>query len=171
MNYGNPYSAYPYSGYGMPTYGQRPYAQPQPTMVQPQAQGQQQPPIQQTVQQPITLQDFRYGTEEEAKGFIIYPNNYAWFIDQPKGRIYYKYANSAGVSSIDYFKFEPINPDGTPLKPQEPTTPQVDFGQFAKREELNGFVTIEQYNLLVEQLKSMQKQITGVKSNVATNSK
>lgn len=165
----NPYSQYPYTGYGYPTYGQRPYMQPQQPMVQPQSQMQQQ--AQPQYETPI--QDIRFVTSEEAKAFIVMPNSKALLIDQKGGMAHLKTADNMGQSVTQYFKFEQVNADGTPIKPQEPTTPQVDFGQFAKKEELNGFVTIEQYkqladqyNSLVEQFKTMQKIIAGGKPNV-----
>ena len=168
MNYGNPYSSYPYGGYGMPNYGQRNYMQPQQPMAQPQMQQAQQP----TMQYETPIQDIRFATSEEAKAFIVMPNTRALLIDKNGGVAHLKTADNMGQSVTQYFKFEQVNADGTPIKAQEPT-PQVDFGQFAKKEELNGFVTIEQYqqlaeqyNSLVEQFKTMQKIIVGGKPNV-----
>lgn len=160
----NSYSQYPYTGYGYPTYGQRNYMQPQQPMAQQQMQAQQQP-MQPQYETPI--QDIRFVTSEEAKAFIVMPNSKALLIDKNGGVAHLKTADNMGQSVTQYFKFEQVNADGTPIKPQEPTTSQVDFGQFAKKEELNGFVTIEQYkqlseqyNSLVEQFKTMQNIIT-----------
>lgn len=159
----NSYSQYPYTGYGYPTYGQRNYMQPQQPMAQQQMQAQQQP-MQPQYETPI--QDIRFVTSEEAKAFIVMPNSKALLIDKNGGVAHLKTADNMGQSVTQYFKFEQVNADGTPIKPQEQTTPQVDFGQFAKKEELTGFVTIEQYkqladqyNSLVEQFKTMQKII------------
>lgn len=159
----NPYAQYPYTGYAYPNYGQRNYMQPQ-QIAQPQMQqAQQQPPM----QYETPIQDIRFVTSEEAKAFIVMPNSKALLIDKNSGVAHLKTADNMGQSVTQYFKFEQVNADGTPIKPQEPTTSQVDFGQFAKKEELNGFVTIEQYkqladqyNSLVEQFKTMQKIIT-----------
>ena len=163
----NPYSQYPYTGYGYPTYGRQNFMQPQQPMAQPQMQAQQQ--VQPQYETPI--QDIRFVTSEEAKAFIVMPNSKALLIDKNGGVAHLKTADNMGQSVTQYFKFEQVNADGSPLKPQEPT-PQVDFGQFAKKEELNGFVTIEQYkqlaeqyNSLVEQFKTMQKIIAGGKPN------
>ena len=163
----NPYSQYPYTGYTYPNYGNRQFMQPQQPMAQPQAQVQQQP-----MQYETPIQDIRFVTSEEAKAFIVMPNSKALLIDKNGGVAHLKTADNMGQSVTQYFKFEQVNADGSPIKPQEPT-PQVDFGQFAKKEELNGFVTIEQYkqlaeqyNSLVEQFKTMQKIIAGGKPNV-----
>lgn len=169
MNYGNPYSSYPYGGYGMPNYGQRNYMQPQQPMAQPQMQQQAQPPM----QYETPIQDIRFATSEEAKAFIVMPNTRALLIDKNGGVAHLKTADNMGQSVTQYFKFEQVNADGSPLKPKEPVTPQVDFGQFVTKKELDGLPTAEQYkqlaeqyNSLVEQFKTMQKIIAGGKPNV-----
>lgn len=195
----NYYPNYSYMGYGMPNYMQRSYMQVQPPMhqpqmqqqnqmvqqqeqqqVQPQVQVQQQPQISMQAQQPTisynvpSIQAVRYATEDEAKAFILYPNFTAIFIDEAKGKVYVKSANQGGFSSIRTYS---QNIDGAEqqqaVKPQE-KTPQVDYGQFASKEQLKGFATIEQYNALagqynslVNEFKKLQNQVMGVKSNVA----
>jgi hypothetical protein len=156
MNYGNPYSQYPYTGYAYPNYGNRQFMQQQ----QPQMAQQQQQPM----QYETPIQDIRFVTSEEAKAFIVMPNSKALLIDQKGGIAHLKTADNMGQSVTQYFRFEQINADGSPIKPKEPT-PQVDFEQFAKKEELNGFATVEQYNALVEQLNIMKKMIVGGKPN------
>jgi hypothetical protein len=156
MNYGNPYSQYPYTGYAYPNYGNRQFMQPQ----QPQMAQQQQQPM----QYETPIQDIRFVTSEEAKAFIVMPNSKALLIDKNGGVAHLKTADNMGQSVTQYFRFEQINADGSPIKPKEPT-PQVDFEQFAKKEELNGFATVEQYNALVEQLNIMKKMIVGGKPN------
>lgn len=156
----NPYSQYPYTGYGYPNYGRQNFMQPQQQMAQPQMQTQ--PQVQPQYETPI--QDIRFVTSEEAKAFIVMPNSKALLIDKNGGVAHLKTADNMGQSVTQYFKFEQVNADGSPLKPQEPTH-QVDFGQFAKKEELNGFVTIEQYNNLLSKLETMQKLIVGGKPN------
>lgn len=165
MNYGNPYSAYPYGGYSYQPYGQRNFMQPQQTMAQPQMQQQAQP---QPAQYEAPIQDIRFVTSEEAKAFIVMPNSKALLIDKNGGVAHLKTADNMGQSVTQYFKFEQVNADGTPLKPQEPI-PQVDFNQFAKREDLNGFVTIEQYKALLTKLEVMQNLMVGGKQNDNAN--
>lgn len=167
-----------YGQYGTPSYfgtgyqSMYPYQRQNltPQMQQPQAQNQMQ---NQQVQPNLPpIQDVRYATEEEAKAFIVYPNSSAYFIDLSKNRLYIKSANNTGISNIEYFSLIPINADGTPIKPQEPT-PQVDMSDYIKKDELSkyGFVTVEQLNSVLAKLTSQQNQNVGVKNDGTGSSK
>ena len=164
QNYG--YMGYPYqNNYGYGTYGQRilPQTQQMGQPMQPQAQSQAPSQMQQPIPQ---IQDVRYGTEEEAKAFIVFPNASAYFIDEPKGRLYVKTANNVGASSMSYFAITPINADGTPIKPQEPT-PQVNFDEFIKKSDLEklGLVSVQEFKALADRFEQMKKILEGVKTN------
>lgn len=148
----NPYSQYPYTGYGYPTYGRQNFMQPQQQMAQPQAQVQQQP-----MQYETPIQDIRFVTSEEAKAFIVMPNTRALLIDKNGGVAHLKTADNMGQSVTQYFKFEQVNADGSPLKPQEPT-PQVDYSQF---------VTLSQYNDLLTQFNELRNMFTQSKQKQA----
>lgn len=153
----NPYSQYPYTGYAYPNYGQRNFMQPQQPMGQPQTQVQQQP------MQP-TMPTLCYAKMEEAKPYIITnPNSSILFIDKNAKKALLKSTDNGCTSYSQYFDFVETDENGNPLQRQEPT-PQVDFGQFAKKEELNGFVTLAQYNDLVQQLETMKKIVASVNS-------
>jgi hypothetical protein len=80
-------------------------------------------------------------------------------IDKESGVVYMKTADGMGQTQTDYFRFDRVNADGSPIKPQDPT-PQVNFDDFIKREDLAnlGFVTIDQYNALAEKLSQIQKR-------------
>ena len=167
---------YGYQGYGyQPSYSapnnymQRAYAPqtPQVAQPQPQVQPQAQMPIAQQMQPqfPIApqvpqIQEFRHGTEDEIKPIIIYPNCVAYYIDYSKGRMYAKRADGAGISSFEYYELIPINADGTPIKPQEPT-PQVNFDEFVKLEQLKdfGFVTVDEHRKVLEELEAIKKAL------------
>lgn len=152
----NSYSQYPYTGYGYPTYGQRNYMQPQQPMVQPQMQqAQQQPPM----QYETPIQDIRFVTSEEAKAFIVMPNSKALLIDKNGGVAHLKTADNMGQSVTQYFKFEQVNADGTPIKPQE-TQQAVDFSQF---------VTINQYNELLGQFNDLKNMFQNTKPKQTEN--
>lgn len=160
---GTPYGNYPYGSY-MPTYQQRAY--PPQQQVMPQIPQQPQQP---QMQYEIPIQDVRFVTSEEAKAYIVMPNSKALLIDKQGGVAHLKTADNMGQSTTQFFRFEPINADGTPIKAQEPK-PQVDFGEFIKRSDLEslGFVTKEQYNSLVAKIQDLQKNIVGGKANVGT---
>ena len=139
------YSTYPYqSNYQVPNYMQRPYA-PQPQQV-PQAPIQPQAPTQPPYEMPI--QDVRFVTSEEAKAYIVMPNSKALLIDK-SGTAYLKSADNMGQSQTQYFRFEPINADGTPIVPQEP---KIDFNP-------DNFVTIEKFNELSTQFSELKKML------------
>lgn len=173
--FGNNYQSYNYQGgYSAPNYMQRAY-NPQPQqMAQPQPQAQPQMPMAQQMQPQVPIapqvpqiQEFRHGTEDEIRPIIIYPNCVAYYIDYSKGRMYAKRADGAGMSSLEYYELTPINADGSPIKPQEPT-PQVNFDDFVKIDQLKdmGFATIAQYQELAQKLEQIQKQIVGGRQNV-----
>ena len=167
MNGYNPYQPYQYTGYGYQNYARQNYMQPQQQMAQPQMQQQAQ------VQYETPIQDIRFVTSEEAKAFIVMPNSKALLIDKNGGVAHLKTADNMGQSVTQYFKFEQVNADGTPLKPQEPA-PQIDFEQFAKKEQLNEFVTYKQYNELLLKLEAMQKILLGgnkTNGNATNNTK
>lgn len=154
----NPYSQYPYTGYPYPNFGNRQFMQQMP---QPQPQ----------MQTEIPIQDIRFVTSEEAKAFIVMPNSKALLIDKNGGVALLKTADNMGQSVTQYFKFEQVNADGTPLKPQE-TAPKVDYSQFVTKKEIGELPTAEQYKQLAEQyntllakFETMQKIIAGGKSN------
>jgi hypothetical protein len=149
--FNSPYSSYPYSNYGMPSYPQRPYS----PQAQQQMQGAQQLPMQPQpqVQYELPIQDVRFVTSEEAKAYIVMPNSKALLIDKNGGVAHLKVADNMGQSQTQYFRFEPINADGTPIKPTDPT-PQIDLEAFGKR-----FVTIEQYTELLDQFKQLKDMI------------
>lgn len=156
--YNNPYSTYPYSNYGMPNYSQRPYT----PQVQQAMQNTQQIPMQPQpqMQYEIPIQDIRFVTSEEAKAYIVMPNSKALLIDKNSGVAHLKVADNMGQSQTQYFRFEPINADGTPIKPQEPT-PQIDLEAFGKR-----FVTIEQYEDLLDQFKQVKEMLERKNTNI-----
>ena len=156
--YQRPYMS-PYgNNYGMTT---PPYAPQNPMGTQqPQVQPQMQPQPQVQPNLP-QIQEIRYATEEEAKAFIVFPNLSAYFIDLPKNRLYVKSANASGISNIDYFSLTAINPDGSPIKPQEPI-PQFDFSEYIKKDDIQalGLVTKDEFKAVLSKLETLQKQVS-----------
>lgn len=115
----------------------------------------------------MPIQDIKYVNKAQAEAYIVFPNTKVMLIDKESGVVYVKTADGMGQTKTDYFRFEPINADGSPIKPQEPT-PQVDFNQFIKREDLEklDFVNIEQFNQLAQKFEQIQKRLEGAKANV-----
>lgn len=155
----NNYPNYSYNNnYAMPQYQQQ-YAQmQQQAMRQPQQQPIQQPQMQ--VPYEIPIQDVRFVTSEEAKAFIVMPNTKALLIDRQNGIALLKSADNLGQSVTNFFKFIPVNADGTPIAPVE-AQPQFNLDDLTKR-----FATIEQFNDLntkMERLINEKELITSGK--------
>ena len=149
-NYGNPYMR---NNYGFPT-----YQQPQPM-----AQPQQQP---QPMQYEMPIQYVGYGTLQQADAYIIPPNTKGIFIDKANGMYYEKTTNNEGVSTI--IQFKKVEPQAE-NKAVEPTKeqPTIDLSAYAKKEDLGQFISLEEYNKLLQKIQHLEKQIGG-KSNVPT---
>lgn len=148
--------------YGMPTYGQPNYGA-NPQMYRPQ---QPQQPQQQPYEMPI--QDIRFVTSEEAKAFILMPNSKVLLIDRNNGIAHLKVADNLGQSNTMLFRFEPINPDGTPVKAPENTTPvQVDMSKYITIQDLPklGVITKEQFDGLADKVKNIQTLLGGYFDN------
>ena len=173
--YNSPYGAQNRAQYGVTSYGGYNYTpQPQQMPSVPQNQPQAQP------QYEMPIQDIRFVTAEEAKAFIVMPNSRVLLIDR-SGMAYLKTADNMGQSQTQCFRFEAVNADGSPIKPQEKPT-QPDFKDFVKLSEMNkfgfatmddikklGFATTEQLSQLSQKIDALQKQNTGVKPNVGTS--
>jgi hypothetical protein len=139
--FNQPYSNYSFpNGYAPQNYMQRAYP-PQP-QVQPQMQ---QPQAPLTMEMPI--QDIKFVNKAQADAYIVFPNTKVMLIDKESGMVYVKTADNMGQSQTQYFRFEPTNPDGTPIVPQEPIPPI----------NIDNFVTIDKFNELSAQFAELKK--------------
>jgi hypothetical protein len=167
---------YNYQGYGyqptyqQPNYMQRAYA-PQPPQM-PQNQQQVFTPMQTPPPTETPIQDIKFVNRAQAEAYIVFPNTKVMLIDTENGMAYIKTADGMGQTQTDYFHFDRVNADGSPIKPQEPI-PQVNFEDFVKVEQLKdmGFVTIQQYQELAQKLEQIQKQLAGGRQNVGQQPK
>lgn len=136
MSYGN----YGYGvGYGTNPYYQgyqQPYQQNQFMNVNRQEQAQ---PIQ-NIQpiQDIPFSDVRYGTLDEAKGYIVAPTRAVMFIDQDKSQFYIKRADSMGKPTLESYKYSSLDKSSNDV--EITATPQENF---VKPEQLKGFLTLK----------------------------
>ncbi len=154
--------------YGVPSYGGYNYTpQPQQMASMPQNQPNTQP------QYEMPIQDIRFVTAEEAKAFIVMPNSRVLLIDR-SGTAYLKTADNMGQSQTQCFRFEAVNADGSPIKPQEKPT-QPDFKDFVKMSEIGsfGFVTAEEMKkcgfATSEQLKELSAKFDDLKRSIQTS--
>lgn len=174
------YNGYPSSNYGM----QRQYMPPMGQQTQPIVQNQPsmgQMPMQQMVNGQSPIQGVYFTNETEAKAFIVMqPNTSLLFIDKEQGKAFLKSTDNMCASTTRYFNLIETDEGGNSLR-QKPTevVPQIDMSQFASKEQLKEFATIEQckklaesYAVLEEQMRIIQKQLNGgVKANVGTGNK
>lgn len=112
----------------------------------------------------LPFQDVRFVTTEEAKSFILMPNSRVLLIDKPNNLAFVKTADNMGQSSTRFFKINEINENGTPI--EKATEKQsVDMQEFVKKSDLVGLVTVQEYNSVLEQLRALQGEIRGLKTN------
>lgn len=155
MNYGynnfnNPYNR----PFNIPNYSQPQYpTQPQQPVMQPQ----QQMPMQQPMQYEIPIQYVGNGTLKEAEGYILFPNQKALFIDKANGMIYEKVSGNDGQSFMSSYK--KVEYEGEKKEPATKEASPLDMAEYAKKTDLNGFVTIEQYNELKELYNALNGQL------------
>lgn len=151
-----------YNPYGQPTvpyYSYPAYAGRQHTQTQAGA------PVQ--AQQPV-MPTLCYAKIEEARPYIITaPNASMLFIDREKGKALLKSTDNMYNPYSHYFTFEETDENGNPLKAQQQAQPQTDLSQFAKKEELVGYVTVAQYNEVLTQIEILKGMIA---QSVATTS-
>jgi hypothetical protein len=157
--YNSPYQSY--MPYGANNYMQRVYT-PQPQQIP-----QPQPQVQQPMQMPqqispmeMPIQDIKYVNKAQAEAYIVFPNTKVMLIDKESGIVYLKTADGMGQTQTDYFRFDRVNADGSPIKPQEPT-PQVNFDDFVKKEQLDklGFVTFDEHKKVLTELEAIKKAL------------
>lgn len=131
----NPYNNPYLYGYGaMPTYQQPTYA------TQPQQVQQQQRPQQQQIN------EVRFVTENERKGYIVMPNSTSLLIDKENGIAELKSANMMGESVSQVFRFSPLED-----KTQEPA---LDSVVYVKQEDIKGFVKEDAFNTALNALRN-----------------
>lgn len=160
-NYQNPYQR----NYQMPNYNQPQYIpqQSQQPIMQPQTvnQPQIQPQMQQPVQAEMPIQYVGYATLKEAEGYILYPNAKAIFIDKANSMCYEKVCANDGQSFLTYYKKVDLNTNNQ-VESIKQETP-FNVGDFVRKDELNGFVTIGQYEELMQMFIALKEQLNAPK--------
>lgn len=161
MNYQN----YGYGvGYGTNPYYQQyqqPYQQNQFMNVNRQEQGQPMqniPPV-----QDIPFSDVRYGTLDEAKGYIVAPSRAVMFIDQDKSQFYIKRADSMGKPTLETYKYSSLdklsNESQTQTTESNLFVKRDELSEFLTKKDIDGFLTTKDLTEVNEKLAKIQKQI------------
>lgn len=139
----------------------------QPYMAyQQQYQPRQQMPMQQPQQQSrqdVPFSEVRYGTLDQAKGFIVMPNTAVMFIDQDKSEFYINRADSMGKPYLETYKYYSMS-----NLPQEQKTSDGDgkfdgkpaqSEQYLTRKDLVGLVTLKDLEDINTKIDQLQKKI------------
>lgn len=123
------YSYNPYQNYGM--YQQPSYQSQQ--MTQPQVMQNQQY-MQPTNNSPIN--DIKFVTADEAKAYIVMPNTKVMLMDRDKSVFYIKSADSLGKSTLEGYKYTPLD-----NSPTESVSHVLDGKDFVKTQDLDKYLT------------------------------
>lgn len=139
------------------------YGQPYGNYQMQQMQTRQQMPMEQAQNQDIPFSEVRYGTLDEAKGYIVAPSRAVMFIDQDNSQFYIKRADSMGKPYLESYKYSSMD-----KLPSEPKTPLQgsDFGvkpeqlkDFLTKKDIEGFITKNDLSEIYTKLDQLQKKI------------
>ena len=136
----------------------------QPYMAyQQQMQARQQMPMEQAQNQDVPFSEVRYGTLDEAKGYIVAPNRAIMFIDQDKSQFYIKRADSMGKPYLETYKYSSMDNLPSELKSQPQTSKNdgisTDLGNFLTKKDAEMFPTRKELDDIYKKLEQLQKKI------------
>ena len=172
MNYSYNNFSTPFSrNYQMPNHVQPQYVQQFPIqqmqqpapqnmqtqMMQPMAQ-----PVQQVMPIDTPIQYVGYATLKEAEAYILMPNTKGLFIDKTNGMVYEKVCAPDGQSFISHYKKFDINANKEAEEDKQIEADKI-MPEFATKNDLNSFVTIEQHKEVMEALSCLKSQINDLK--------
>ena len=164
MSFNNGYPTYAMpNAYGNPY--NRVYGQPYPQQPQPQTS---QPYMNQPTQQApqpnyeMPIQNILFTTSEEAKAYIVMPNQKVLLIDRATGIAHLKFADNMGQSQTQYFKFQPVDSNGVPLNEPDDKV-EISFESYVTKDELNamGFARSDELQTLSKKIDDLQKMVGG----------
>ena len=125
--FNNPYLNNQYNGTYIPNYN---YNQQMPI----------QRPVQ-TTQQPQTTEDvpfndIKFVTEDEAKGYILFPNTIVMLLDRDKSVFYIKTADSLGKSTLEGYKYTKLED-----KSSDNVSREIDTKDFVKTQDMKDYLS------------------------------
>lgn len=127
--FNNPYLNNQYNGTYIPNYN---YNQQVPM---------QRPMQMQTTQQPQTTEDvpfndIKFVTEDEAKGYILFPNTRVMLLDRDKSVFYIKTADSLGKSTLEGYKYTKLED-----KSSDNVSREIDTKDFVKTQDMKDYLS------------------------------
>lgn len=99
-----------------------------------------------------------YGTIDEAKAYMLLPNENIMIINKELGEFYVKTADTMGKSILEAFKYAKIDNN-----PSQAVSAEIDTKELVKTSDLENFATKEDLKSVYEQLESIKEQIQGGK--------
>lgn len=102
------------------------------------------------------LQGVQFATEDEVKAYLVPPASRIMFMDRDKQVFYIKSADGLGVSNIECYSFQRIDLDNQKASAE---TPSIDTSDLVKKEDLQGFVTTQQFSDAMKKLDDLQKRL------------
>lgn len=129
--FNNPYLNNQYNGTYIPNYNynqQVPMQRPMQMQTTPQ---------QQTTED-VPFNDIKFVTEDEAKGYILFPNTRVMLLDRDKSVFYIKTADSLGKSTLEGYKYTKLED-----KSSDNVSREIDTKDFVKTQDLKGYITRE----------------------------
>lgn len=99
-----------------------------------------------------------YGTLDEAKAYILTPNESIMIINKELGEFYVKTADVMGKSVLEGFKYSKIDNNAT-----QSVSAEIDTKEFVKTSDLDKFATKQELENIYQQLASIQEQVKGDK--------
>ena len=102
------------------------------------------------------LQGVQFATEDEVKAYLVPPASRIMFMDRDKQVFYIKSADGLGVSNIECYSFQRVDLDNQKASAE---TPAIDTSDLVKKEDLQGFVTTQQFSDAMKKLDDLQKRL------------
>ncbi len=106
--------------------------------------------------QPNAFGKVLYGTLDEAKAYILMPNESIMIINKELGEFYVKVADSMGKSVLEEFYYGKKEKKST-----ESVSTEFDPKELVKTSDLENFATKEDLKGVYEQLESIKTQMQG----------
>lgn len=98
------------------------------------------------------INDIRFVNSDEAKAYIVGPNQNALLLDTQGKVAYIKSADGMGQSTCKVYRYEEIND-------KKSDAPKVDLESYVKKTELGDFVKKEDISALVQEVQRLQKLV------------
>ena len=120
----NPYLNNQYNGTYIPNYNYNQQRPVQPMTPQPQT------------TEDVPFNDIKFVTEDEAKGYILFPNTRVMLLDRDKSVFYIKTADSLGKSTLEGYKYTRLED-----KSSDNVSREIDTKDFVKTQDMKDYLS------------------------------